>query len=131
MGDLVATGDPSPAPPSVLFAWGLALTPVAGLTGFFLGITIFNYGFWHPAPPPHYHYEPQRAPWLDELAALVGFGLFTSLFSWPVTLVVFPLVRGRFPDRTWRALLVVALSGLVMGLLGPVPALLFFALVEW
>jgi hypothetical protein len=118
----------SPAPAAVRFAWAMALTPVGGIIGFALGMLIFQYWFWHPAPSPYY--LQQRPPWWNELGALAGIGLFTSLFAWPVTLVAFPFVRGRFPTRSWKSLCVICLSGLVTGIVAPVPMLLLSALLR-
>ncbi|SRR5579863_2189633 len=110
----------------VRLCWGLALTPVAGLIGFFLAVYIFARG--HTAVPPPYPIP--RPPWWEEATALVELGLLTSMFSWPVTLVVFPLVRGFFPSRTWKAFGVLLFSGLTTGLGGPIPALLMLSLLR-
>ena len=124
----VAEGERSriPASAAARFCWGLALTPIAGLIGFFLALCIFNYQ--HPAAPSPYPIE--RPPWWDEATALVGLGLLTSLFSWPVTLVVFPLARGYFPSRIWKAFGALVFSGLATGLAGPIPALLLFSFLR-
>ena len=102
----------------VRFAWGLALTPLGGLLGVVVFLTIDQYWLWHPVPaaPPSIEARP---PLGNELLAVIGLALLTSLFSWPVTLVTLPLVRGRFPRRSWRAFCVVAASGLAVGLFAP------------
>jgi hypothetical protein len=117
-----------PASAAARFGWGLALTPIAGLIGFAFGLSYFIYE--HPPPPSGYGYIPDRPPWWEEVVALFQLGLFTSLFSWPVTLVVFPLVRRWFPLRTWRAFGAIVIAALTTGFVGPIPALMFFALLR-
>lgn len=116
-----------PAPAEVRFLWGLALTPVAGLIGSFLASL---YLILNQHPPPHPIYPTPRPPWWEEMTALFELGLFTSLFSWPVTLVVLPFMRGRLSSRTWRAFGALTFSGFAAGFVGPIPALLMFSLIR-
>jgi len=102
-----------PAPAEVRFLWGLALTPIAGLIGFFLAIAYFDLG--QASAPPHPSYPGPRPAWWEEIIALFELGLFSSLFSWPVTVVVFPLLRGRVSSGTWKAFGALTFSGLATG----------------
>jgi hypothetical protein len=120
----------TPATSASRFAWGLALTPIAGLIGVALYLAILQYGFRNvvPAAPPS---PPQRAPLLIEVASAVGLALLSSLLSWPVTLVVFPFVRRRFWQRSWKAFCALLLSAAVTGFVAPGLVVLFIRIFTW
>jgi hypothetical protein len=106
------------------------LTPIAGLIGFFIALAMFQYAYRNvvPAAPPA---PPQHAPLLIEMLSALGIMLLSSLFSWPVTLIVLPLVRSRFWQRSGKAFLALLLSAAVTGFVAPGLVVLGIRIFTW
>jgi hypothetical protein len=86
----------------VKLIWGLVLTPVAGLIGALVPLTI----------DPH--------SLRTELGLIIAAGIsFGSLIAWPVTIVIFPILRNIWSDRGLKSFLIFLLSGLLFGFLVP------------
>lgn len=120
-----------PAPRGIRFAWGVALTPVAGLFGLVIAFALyFHLVVAGMGPVIHAQPAPPQPPQPEDLGAVFGLAALGSLFAWPVTVAVLPLVRGRFWRQNWKAFWALACSGAVAGFPAPLLVILVMTALQ-